>query len=54
MYCNMVVLNDQYVRDNINMTFFKFAGKIKALGYIANKIENATDTDENLSVSPLV
>lgn len=50
---NMVVLNDKYMRDNINMTSFKFGGKIKVLGYITNKIENATDTDENSSVSPL-
>lgn len=50
---NMVVLNDKYMRDNINMTSFKFGGKIKVLGYITNKIETATDTDESSSVSPL-
>ena len=50
---NMVVLNDKYMRDNINMTSFKFGGKIKVLGYITNKIETATNTDENSSVSPL-
>lgn len=48
---NMVVLNDQYMRDNIDITSFKFGGKIKVLGYITNKIEN--DTNENSSVSPL-
>lgn len=50
---NMVVLNDKYMRDNINMTSFKFGGKIKVLGYITNRIETATDTDESSDVSPL-
>lgn len=50
---NMVVLNDKYMRDNINMTSFKFGGKIKVLGYITNRIETATDTDEGSDVSPL-
>lgn len=50
---NMVVLNDKYMRDNINMTSFKFGGKIKVLGYITNKIETATNIDESSSVSPL-
>lgn len=50
---NMVVLNDKYMRDNINMTSFKFGGKIKVLGYITNKIKTDTNTDENSSVSPL-
>lgn len=50
---NMVVLNDKYMRDNINMTSFKFGGKIKVLGYITNKIKTAADADENSSVSPL-
>ena len=35
------------------MTSFKFGGKIKVLGYITNKIENTTNTDESSSVSPL-
>ena len=48
---NMVVLNDQYMRDNIDMTSFKFGGKIKVVGYITNKIE--TEIDENPCVSPL-
>lgn len=50
---NMVVLNDKYMRDNINMTSFKFGGKIRVLGYITNRIETATDTDESSGVSPL-
>lgn len=50
---NMVVLNDKYMRDNINMTSFKFGGKIKVLGYITNRIETTTDTDESSGVSPL-
>lgn len=50
---NMVVLNDKYMRDNINMTSFKFGGKIKVLGYITNRIETATNTDESSGVSPL-
>ncbi len=48
---NMVVLNDLYMRDNIDMTSFKFGGKIKVLGYITNKIE--ADTYEDSNVSPL-
>ncbi len=35
----MVVLNDKYVRDNIDMTSFKFGGKIKVFGYITNRID---------------
>lgn len=35
------------------MTSFKFGGKIKVLGYITNRIETATDTDESSGVSPL-
>lgn len=48
---NMVVLNDNYMRDNIEMTSFKFGGKIKVLGYITNKIE--LDSNEESNVSPL-
>ena len=48
---NMVVLNDKYMRDNIDMTSFKFGGKIKVLGYITNKIE--TGINESSNVSPL-
>lgn len=48
---NMVVLNDKYMRDNIDMTSFKFGGKIKVLGYITNKIE--TSTNESSNISPL-
>lgn len=36
---HMVVLNDKYVRDSIEMTSFKFGGKIKVLGYITNRID---------------
>ena len=48
---NMVVLNDKYMRDNIDMTSFKFGGKIKVLGYITNKIE--TSINESSNISPL-
>lgn len=48
---NMVVLNDKYMRDSIDMTSFKFGGKIKALGYITNKIE--TDSPDIENASPL-
>ena len=47
----MVVLNDKYMRDNIDMTSFKFGGKIKVLGYITNKI--TTDATESSNISPL-
>ncbi len=39
----MVVLNDKYVRDNIDMTSFKFGGKIKVLGYITNRIDASSE-----------
>ena len=48
---NMVVLNDKYMRDSIDMTSFKFGGKIKVLGYITNKI--TTDTNDSTNISPL-
>ena len=48
---NMVVLNDKYMRDNIDMTSFEFGGKIKVLGYITNKI--TTDATESSNISPL-
>ncbi len=44
---NMVVLNDKYMRDNIEMTSFKFGGTIKVLGYITNRIKNKDDEDKN-------
>lgn len=40
-----------YMRDNIDMTSFKFGGKIKVLGYITNKI--TTDATESSNISPL-
>ena len=48
---NMVVLNDKYMRDSIDMTSFKFGGKIRVLGYITNKI--TTDTNDSTNISPL-
>jgi hypothetical protein len=48
---NMVVLNDKYMRDNIDMTSFKFGGKIKVLGYITNKIK--ANANEISNASPL-
>lgn len=38
------------MRDNIDMTSFKFGGKIKVLGYITNKI--TTDATESSNISP--
>ncbi len=35
---NMVVLNEKYMRDMVDMTSFKYGGKIKVLGYITNRI----------------
>lgn len=43
---NMVVLNDKYMRDSIDMTSFKYGGKIKVLGYITNTIGNTTIDEE--------
>lgn len=48
---NMVVLNDKYTRDKIEMTSFKFGGKIKVLGYITNKIK--ADANDMSNISPL-
>ena len=42
-----LVLNGTYMRDDINMASFKYGGKIKVLGYITNKIGDASLT-ENL------
>ncbi len=41
---NMVVLNDKYMRDTIDMASFKYGGKVKVLGYITNKIGNNAHT----------
>ena len=48
---NMVVLNDKYMRDKIEMTSFKFGGKIKVLCYITNKIK--ADANDMSNISPL-
>lgn len=40
---NMVVLNDEYMRDSVSMTSFKYGGKIKVFGYITNTIGQNTD-----------
>ena len=48
---NMVVPNDKYMRDKIEMTSFKFGGKIKVLGYITNKIK--ADANDMSNISPL-
>lgn len=44
---NLVVLNDSYMRDDLDMTSFKYGGKIKVLGYITNRIGDPSLT-ENL------
>lgn len=46
---NIVVLNDKYMRDSIDITSFKFGGKIKVLGYITNKIDNLLKSNSNIS-----
>lgn len=46
---NMVVLKDQYMRNNIDMTSFKFGGKIKVMGYITNKIGGVSDNSGVIS-----
>lgn len=35
---NLVILNEEYMRDEIEMTAFKYGGKIKVVGYITNII----------------
>lgn len=42
---NMVVLNDSYMRDNLDMSAFKYGGKIKVLGYITNKIGDQSNVE---------
>ncbi|MDE5820492.1 MAG: hypothetical protein K2N41_01405 [Lachnospiraceae bacterium] len=43
---NMVVLNDKYMRDSIDMTSFKYGGKVNVLGYITNTISNKPSDNE--------
>ena len=45
----LIVLNDSFCRDNIEMLSFKYGGEIKILGYITNKILGE-ENDEGLSV----
>lgn len=51
---NMVVLNDKYMRDNIDMTSFKYGGKIKVFGYITNTIGNATANENAPAFAEIV
>ncbi len=45
----LLVINDVYCRDSIEMLSFKYGGKIKVLGYITNKIVG-DEQQEGLSV----
>lgn len=41
----LLVINDIYCRDSIEMLSFKYGGKIKVLGYITNKIAEENQHD---------
>ncbi len=43
---NMIVLNDKYMRDNVDMTSMKYGGKIKIVGYITNKVSDDENVDK--------
>ncbi len=40
----IVVLNEQYLRDDLSTAAFKYGGKIKVIGYITNKVTAQADT----------
>jgi hypothetical protein len=44
----IVTLSDEFIRDNIQMSSFKYGGKIKVFGYITNIIHK--NTDQNLPI----
>ena len=44
----IVTLSDEIIRDNIQMSSFKYGGKIKVFGYITNIIHK--NTDQNLPI----
>ena len=40
----VVVLNDEYLRDDLKTASFKYGGKIKVVGYITNKVTAQGDS----------
>ena len=40
----VVVLNQQYLRDNLSTAAFKYGGKVKVVGYITNRVTAQADT----------
>lgn len=40
----LVVLNEDYLRDDISTAAFKYGGKINVVGYITNKVNAQADT----------
>lgn len=40
----LVVLNEQYLRDDLSTVAFKYGGKIKVVGYITNKVVAQNNT----------
>lgn len=40
----VVVLNEQYLRDDLSTAAFKYGGKIKVVGYITNKVMSQVNT----------
>lgn len=40
----VVVLNEQYLRDDLSTAAFKYGGKIKVVGYITNKVMAQSNT----------
>lgn len=44
------MLNDQFIRDSVDMISFKYGGKIKVLGYITNMIGDSSLKGEGAGV----
>lgn len=40
----IVVLNEQYLRDDLSTAAFKYGGKVKVVGYITNKVTEQSNT----------
>lgn len=40
----LVVLNEEYLRDNLSTAAFKYGGKVKVVGYITNKVTAQANT----------
>lgn len=50
---NMVVLNEKYLRDDIEMATFKYGGKIRVLGYITNSIGGTKPTVDTFNFAQI-